>query len=162
MKNGFICYCDMDGVMNLFESDKNARFNMWRPGYFVDVPVRDGISDMLEKINQESHVVILSKVINRIGVTKEKNIWLDRNISSKAYSDVIYVPYDRSKSEFMYTYYPSMLIDDNEFNIAECEKKGSRGIFLSDIKISQKYPNAKTLDDVWDFYKSLIQELNQI
>ena len=52
-----------------------------------------------------------------------------------------------------------MLIDDNEGNIAECEKKGCHGIFLSDIKVSQKYPNAKTLDDLWDFYQELIKKL---
>lgn len=159
MKNAFICYVDMDGVLNLFESDKNARINMWTPGYFTTIPVRDGISELLERINKESYVVILSKVINRVGVTKEKSLWLKANISKDAYSDIIYVPYDRSKSDYMYSYYPSMLIDDNEGNIAECEKKGCHGIFLSDIKVSQKYPNAKTLDDLWDFYQELIKKL---
>ena len=72
MKKAFICYVDMDGVLNLFESDKNARINMWNPGYFINIPVRYGISDLLQRINEESYVVILSKVINRVGVTKEK------------------------------------------------------------------------------------------
>lgn len=159
MKKAFICYVDMDGVLNLFESDKNARTNMWNPGYFLTIPAREGISDLLERINKESYVIILSKVINRVGVIKEKSMWLKDNISWEAYSDVIYVPYDRSKSEYMYSYYPSMLIDDKESNIAECEKKGCHGIFLSDIRISQKYPNAKTLDDVWEFYQNLISTL---
>lgn len=159
MKNSFICYVDMDGVMNCFENDKNARLNMWQPGYFRNIPVRKGISELLVRINEESHVVILTKVINRIGVTKEKSEWLHENISSNAYSDVIYVPYDRSKSDYMYSYYPSMLIDDNESNIEECAKKGCRGIFLSDLKISQKYPNAKELEDIWKYYKDLISNL---
>ena len=59
----------------------------------------------------------------------------------------------------MFSYYPYMLIDDNESNLAECEKKGCHGIFLSDIKISQKYPNAKQLEDVWKFYENLIKTL---
>ncbi len=110
-------------------SDKNARTKMWEPGYFLDIPVRPGISDLLEQINKDSYVVILSKVINRIGVTKEKSQWIEKNISRSAYSDIIYVPYDRSKSDYMYSYYPSMLIDDNESNIAECEKlRRSMGI----------------------------------
>ncbi len=159
MKKAFICYVDMDGVLNLFESDKNARINMWNPGYFINIPAREGISDLLKRINQESYVVILSKVINRIGVTKEKSLWLKENIAQDAYSDIIYVPYDRSKSDYMYSYYPSMLIDDNEANIAECEKKGCHGIFLSDIKISQKYENAKNMDDIWKFYQKLIKNL---
>lgn len=159
MKKAFICYVDMDGVLNLFESDKNARTKMWEPGYFSNIPVRPGISDLLKRINADSYVIILSKVINRIGVTKEKSLWIAKNISEYAYSDIIYVPYDRSKSDYMYSYYPSMLIDDNESNIAECEKKGCHGIFLSDIKVSQKYPNAKNLEDVWKFYETLINRL---
>ena len=101
----------------------------------------------------------MSKVINRIGVTREKNIWLQKNISSNAYSDVIYVPYDRSKSDYMYSYYPSILLDDNESNLEECEKKGCHGLFISDIKVSRKYPNAKTMDDIWNFYYNLISKL---
>ncbi len=159
MKNSFICYVDMDGVMNRFEDDKNARLNMWQPKYFRNIPVRKGISELLVRINKESYVVILTKVINRIGVTKEKSEWLQEYISPDAYSDVVYVPYDRSKSDYMYSYYPSMLIDDNESNIEECEKKGCRGIFLSDLKISQKYPNARELNDIWNFYKNLISNL---
>ncbi len=159
MKNAFIFYVDMDGVLNLFEKDKNARLNMWTPGYFIDIPVREGISDLLERINSESYVVILSKVINRFGVTREKNIWLQNNISQNAYSDVVYVPYDRSKSDYLFSYYPSILLDDNESNLAECEKKGCHALFISDIKISQKYPNAKTMDDIWNFYHDLVSKL---
>lgn len=159
MKNAFIFYTDFDGILNLFEQDKYARINMWNPGYFVDIPVREGISDLLERINSEAYVVILTKVINRIGVTKEKNIWLEKNISPNAYSDVIYVPYDRSKSDYMYSYYPSILLDDNESNLAECEKKGCHGIFLSDLKVSQRYPNVKTMEDIYNFYHNLVSQL---
>lgn len=159
MKNGFICYIDMDGVLNLFEKDVNARTNMWTPGYYLNIPVREGISDVLARINKESYVVILTKVINRIGVTKEKEEWLRRNISSDAYSDLIYVPYDRSKSDYMYSYYPSMLVDDKQENLDECTRKGCHGLYLSDIRVSQKYPNAKTVEDIWTFYQGLIKAL---
>ena len=159
MKNAFIFYTDMDGVLNLFEQDKKARLNMWTPGYFLNIPVREGISDLLERINSESYVVILSKVINRFGVTREKNIWLQNNISQNAYSDVVYVPYDRSKSDYLFSYYPSILLDDKESNLEECEKKGCHGMFLSDIKVSQRYPNARTMDDIWNFYHDLISKL---
>lgn len=159
MKQAFICYVDMDGVLNLFEHDKNARKNMWTPGYFIDIPVREGISEILEQINKDSYVVILSKVINRIGVTKEKNIWLNNNISPNAYSDVTYIPYDKSKSDFLRPGFPGMLIDDKESNLDECEPKGCRGLFLSDLKISQKYPNVKKLADIYIFYCDLIKTL---
>ena len=159
MRKSFICYVDMDGVLNLFEEDVNARLNMWRPGYFLNIPVREGISEVLTRINTDSYVIILTKVINRIGVTKEKEEWLRRNISPDAYSDLIYVPYDRSKSDYMYSYYPSMLVDDKEENLVECEKKGCRGLFLSDIQKSQKYPNAESVEGVWTFYQSLINTL---
>lgn len=65
---------------------------------------------------------------------------------------------DRNIGDY-YSYYPFMLIDDKESNIAECEKKGCHGIFLSDIRISQKYPNVKTLKEVWEFYQNLISTL---
>ena len=156
MKQGFICYVDMDGVLNLFEDDVKARVNMWTPGYFSSIPVREGISDILVRINNEAYVVILTKVINRIGVTKEKEEWLRANISAEAYSDLIYVPYDRSKSDYMYSYYPSMLVDDKEENLDECTKKGCKGLFLSDVKRSQRYPNAKSVEDIWSFYQNLI------
>lgn len=159
MKKAFVCYVDMDGVLNLFESDKNARINMWNPGYFTDIPTREGMNDVLIRINKIASVVILSKVIYRIGVTKEKNVFLSRNYSSSAYDDVIYIPYDRSKSDYMYPYFPSMLVDDNEGNISECEKKGCHGLFLSDIKISQKYPNAKSPEDIYSFFEELIKKL---
>lgn len=41
--------------------------------------------------------------------------------------------------------YPSMLIDDKEESLTKCSKKGCHGIFLSDLKVSQIYPNAKSL-----------------
>ena len=82
---------------------------------------------------------------------------MNENISPKAYSDIIYVPYDRSKSDFMYPNYPCMLIDDKEENLDECSKYGCHGILLSDTKTSKKYPNANTLEDIWFFYRSLIQ-----
>ncbi len=47
MKKAFIFYTDMDGVLNLFEKDKHARINMWNPGYYIDLPVREGISDYM-------------------------------------------------------------------------------------------------------------------
>lgn len=147
----------MDGVLNLFESDKRARVNMWRPGYFTNIPVREGISKMLERINAESNVVIMSKVINRIGVTKEKNSWLEKNISPNAYSDIIYVPYDRKKSDYMYSHYPAILLDDKEENLDECQKKGCHGLFLSDLKISQNYPNVRELEDIWRFYQQILK-----
>ena len=65
--------------MNLFEKDKEARKNMWLPGYYIDIPIRDGICEIMQRINEECYVIILTKVINRIGVTKEKSIWLNKN-----------------------------------------------------------------------------------
>lgn len=162
MKKHFIFYIDMDGVLNLFESDKNARVNMWTPGYFRTIPVRPGISNLLVRINAIAYVVILSKVINRIGVTQEKNFWTLQNISDNAYSDIIYVPYDRSKSDYLYPDYPSILVDDNEKNLIECKKKGCHGLFMSDIKTCGTFPTAHSLDDIWNFFESLITQYDSI
>lgn len=154
MKSNFNCYFDADGVLNLFENDKNARKNMWVPGYFENIPVRKGICEILQRINQESNVIILTKVIQRIGVTKEKSIWL-KKIPQDAYSDVIYVPYNQKKSDYIFPYYPSMLVDDKEENLDDCAKKGCHGLFLSDLKVSQRYENAYEVEDIWKFYQKI-------
>lgn len=159
MKKPFIFYIDMDGVLNLFESDPNARINMWKPGYFKTIPVRPGISDLLVRINSVAYVVILSKIINRINVSEEKNWWCSKNLASNAYSKIIYVPYNESKADYINPNYPSIIVDDKEKNIEECEKKGCHGILLSDLKTSQKYPNAKSPEDLWNFYCKLTENL---
>ena len=51
MKDNFIVYFDEDGVLNLFEKDKDARKNMWLPGYYVDIPIRMGICEIKQRIN---------------------------------------------------------------------------------------------------------------
>lgn len=155
MKNNFNCYFDEDGVINLFESDKNARKNMWILGYFETIPVREGICDIMQRINKESNVIILTKVIQRVGVTKEKSIWLNNNIPLDAYSDIIYVPYDEKKSDYIYPYTPSMVIDDKEENLDDCQRRGCHCLFLSDLKVSQKYDNAKMPEDIWKSYKKI-------
>lgn len=58
----------------------------------------------------------------------------------------------------MVTYYPAMLIDDKESNLDDCEGKGCKGLFLSDIKRSQKYKNVEDLEDIYLFYKKMIEE----
>lgn len=155
MKNNIICYFDEDGVLNLFEKDKDARKNMWRPGYFSEIPVREGIAEVMQRINKETNVIILTKVIQRIGVTKEKEEWLQKNIPSDAYTDIIYVPYDKKKSDYMYPFYPSILVDDKEENLDDCSKKGCNGLFLSDLKVSQRYENARKVEDIWKFYQKI-------
>lgn len=154
MKDNFIVYFDEDGVLNLFENDKDARKNMWLPGYYENIPIRNGICEIMQRINKQSYVIILTKVINRIGVTKEKNIWLSK-IPQDAYSDIIYVPYNQKKSDYIYPFIPAILVDDNEGNLDDCNKKGCHGLFLSDLKISQRYENARKVEDIWTFYKKI-------
>lgn len=154
MKDNFIVYFDEDGVLNLFEKDKDARKNMWLPGYYIDIPIREGICEIMQRINEECYVIILTKVINRIGVTKEKSIWLNK-IPQSAYSDIIYVPYDQKKSAYIYPFIPAILVDDNEVNLEDCNKKGCHGLFLSDLKVSQTYENARKVEDIWTFYKKI-------
>ena len=52
----------MDGVVNLFEKDKDARKNMWLPGYFENIPTREGICEILQRINRESSVILLTDI----------------------------------------------------------------------------------------------------
>lgn len=155
MKANFNAYFDQDGVINLFEQDKNARINMWLPGYFETISIRKGICEIMQRINAEANVIILTKVIPRLGVKKEKNIWVMENIPNDAYSDIIYVPYDAKKSDYIVPYIPFLLVDDKEENLDDCKKKGGHGLFLSDLKVSQRYENAKKVEDIWKFYQTV-------
>ena len=155
MKSNFICYFDMDGVVILFEKDKDARKNMWLPGYFENIPTREGICEILQRINRESSVILLTKIIQKLGTTKEKINYIMKDIPTDAWSDIIFVPYGHSKSEYILQYYPSMIVDDKEENLEDCEKKGCHPLFLSDLKISQKYENAKSVEDIWTFYQKI-------
>lgn len=159
MKKEANFYIDMDGVLNLFESDKNARINMWTPGYFRTIPVRPGISDLLVRINSKVPVTVLSKVIERVGVTDEKDFWVDENISPHAYSNIIYVPYNQSKSDYIYTKSPCILVDDKEENLIQCARKGCHGLYFSDTKLSQGFPTAKCIEDIWNFFLEFTKNL---
>lgn len=53
-----VLYIDMDGVLNLFEHDPDARINMWNSGYFGDISPRENI---------ESDLVMLSGYFDGIG-----------------------------------------------------------------------------------------------
>lgn len=160
MRQSFIVYVDMDGVLNYFEKDPDARTHMWTPGYFRQLELRKGMNEVLQKINKECYVIILTKVINRVGVTAEKIDWVKANLSDDAYSDMIFVPYDRSKADYMYSYYPSMLIDDKETNLIECAKKGSYGVFMSDVKMCQKFVTVRNVEEIYEIYQRRIKEIS--
>lgn len=127
---------------------------MWIPGYFEDIPIREGICEVLQRINKECYVIIITKVINRIGVTKEKSIQISK-MPKDAYSDVIFVPYNQKKSDYIHPFHPSLIVDDKEENLDDCSKKGCHGLFLSDLKISQRYENARNVEDIWKFYQKV-------
>lgn len=76
-----VLYIDMDGVLNLFEHDPDARTNMWKDGYFHDISPRENIeSDLIMLSGYFDEIVILTKCIARDGVKAEK-----REICRKAF-----------------------------------------------------------------------------
>ena len=55
-----------------------------------------------------------------------------------------------------------MLVDDKEQNLIECRKKGCHGLFLSDIKTSEIFPNAKNMQDIWNYFEYIVNQYDGI
>ena len=117
-----ILYLDMDGVVNLFEKDPNARINMWNDGYFVHIPPRENIeNDLILISNYVDQIILLTKCIERKGVKKEKDIFVSKWLSNVPNLSIIYVPYNESKSKYIDTSCFSIIVDDQIKNLKECE-----------------------------------------
>lgn len=128
-----ILYIDMDGVINLFESDVNARKNMWNKGYFTLIKPRDNIENDLIKIsNFVDRIIILTKCIEREGVQKEKGEFIVKWLSHVPKLSVIYVPYDESKRNYISKNVYSILLDDSVKNIEECKNKCNKCVLFDE------------------------------
>lgn len=160
-------YIDMDGVLNRFEDDLEARKNMWKPGYFKDIAPLEGIVDALIRINKLANVVILTKVIDRPGVIEEKNYWIKNNLDAHAfglYDKVIYVPYAESKRDYIKSDYntnfarSNILIDDGLKNLDECSEIGVYGVYFGPP--TDDYPSTTSAQGIVDMLSYLLGESN--
>ena len=87
-----ILYIDMDGVINLFEHDPDARKNMWNSGYFYEIKPRENIeSDLIEISKYVDEIIILTKRIERVGVEEEKIKFVKRYLSRVNNLSIIFV-----------------------------------------------------------------------
>lgn len=158
-------YIDMDGVLNRFEDDPEARKNMWTPGYFNKIAPLEGIVDALISINKFANVVILTKVIDRSGVIEEKKYWTLKNLDAYGfglYDKVIYVPYAESKRDYIVnsslnnSCYRNILIDDGIRNLDECSEVGVYGIYFGPP--IENYPSVNSAQGIVDIITYLIGE----
>lgn len=114
-------YIDMDGVINLFEEDPKARENMWNEGYFRNIRPREDIQkDLLEIRKHFDEVFILTKCIDRVGVTQEKIDFCVIHLPIYQ-PPILFVPYHLSKRDFIDPDSFTILLDDNPKNLSECE-----------------------------------------
>lgn len=119
-----VLYIDMDGVINLFEHDPDARINMWKDGYFRDISPRENIeSDLVMLSGYFDEIVILTKCIGRDGVEEEKGKFVERHLSHVDNLSMVFVPYGRSKADYIDPGCFTVLLDDGLGNIMECEGK---------------------------------------
>lgn len=121
-----VLYIDMDGVINLFEHDPDARTNMWERGYFYDISPRENIgSDLVRLSGYFDEIVILTKCIRREGVEEEKGRFVERHLSHVDNLSMVFVPYDRSKADYIDPGCFTVLLDDGLKNIMECDEDGN-------------------------------------
>lgn len=141
-------YFDMDGVLNRFEDDINARQNMWKQGYFRNIPALEEVAFYLERLNKKVSSKILTKIIDRPNVSKEKDEWISNILGKKGcrYDDVIYVPYHESKLRYIQNLnHFNILIDDSIVNLDECSLGGVHCIYFGNE--NEKYPNINTAQE---------------
>ncbi len=128
-----ILYIDMDGVINLFEHDPDARKNMWNSGYFYEIKPRENIeSDLIEISKYVDEIIILTKRIERVGVEEEKIKFVKRYLSHVNNLSIIFVPYSESKSKYIDSNCFTILLDDGIKNIYECETKCNISILFDE------------------------------
>lgn len=142
----------MDGVINLFEHDPDARTNMWNSGYFYDIEPRENIESDLIKISEYvDEIVILTKRIERVGVEEEKFKFIKRYLSNVNNLSIIFCPYSESKCNYIACDCFSILLDDGIKNIKECEGKCNITI-LFDEQDKYEYKNkVSKVKDVIEF-----------
>ncbi len=147
-----ILYIDMDGVINLFQEDPNARINMWKPGYFITIKPRENIKhDLLELSKYVDNIVILTKCINRVGVKEEKEEFIHRNLFGINKISAIFVPYNDSKSDYVDKNAFTILLDDGIKNIKECEKNCNVCILFDENDKCEYQNRINKVSDVIDF-----------
>lgn len=146
-----ILYIDMDGVINLFEHDPNARINMWNSGYFYNIGPRENIElDLIEISKYVDEIVILTKRIEREGVEKEKRKFVKRYLSHVNNLSIIFVPYVEAKVDYIDSNCFSILLDDGLKNVIECEKKCDICILFDE---NDKYEYKNKVRNIRDILK---------
>lgn len=147
-----ILYIDMDGIINLFENDPDARLKMWNPGYFINIKARENIkTDLLKISDYVDEIIVLTKCIDREGVREEKEKFIHVHLSGVKKLSVVFVPYNDSKSNYIDKDVFSILLDDGIRNIQECEQCCNICI-LFDENDKYRYKNKiKRICEVIDF-----------
>lgn len=142
----------MDGVINLFEHDPNARENMWKSGYFCDIVPRENIeSDLIEVSKHVDEVVILTKRIEREGVEEEKRAFVQKHLSNVNNLSMIFVPYTESKGKYIKSDCFTILLDDGIKNIMECESKCNITILFDECRQYEYKNKVEQVKDVIRF-----------
>lgn len=142
----------MDGVINLFEHDPRARENMWSSGYFYNIEPRENIEfDLIEISKYVDEIVILTKRIERDGVEEEKCRFVKKFLSNVKNLSIVFVPYYKSKSEYISSDCFTVLLDDGIKNINECVDKCNVCILFDENDKYQYKNKVKRVIDIVNF-----------
>ena len=149
-----ILYIDMDGVINLFENDPDARMNMWQQGYFTNIEPRENIkTDLLRILDYVDEIIILTKCIDREGVREEKEKFIHKYLSGVDKLSIVFVPYNDSKSNYIDKDVFSILLDDGIRNIKECEQYCNICILFDENNKYQYKNKIKRICDIINFMR---------
>lgn len=132
--DGVVVYVDMDGVLARFpEGYHEGTFvaHMNEKGFFENLEPEMNIIravKLFKRKNPRVKVKILSKLNGSPFCGDEKLIWLRRWFPEMRLKDIILVPADRDKSEFVQMHRNAFLIDDYSLNLHSWSVNGGRGI----------------------------------
>lgn len=119
-------FFDSDGVLATWNQDASIE-EVASPGYFANlIPMENPVMALKRMVEMKDkyEVFILSSVFEDKHSIMDKNIWIDRYLPEVDRKHRIYVPYSRTKTEYIqaYTGYRSendVLVDDFTKNLSE-------------------------------------------
>lgn len=119
-------FIDMDGTIAVWNNDASFE-EVAAPGYFSNIPPMNNslmaVKYLVTELSDKYEIFILSSVFEDGHSVRDKNIWLDRYLPEIDKKHRIFVPYSRTKRDFVREvtgaiYDSDVLVDDFTKNLA--------------------------------------------
>lgn len=157
-----VIFFDLDNTLAKFsENREHERFivaeKMWEKGFFRNLQPFPNIRFVIEELQKDHEVYILSACIDSPHVHKEKIEWVHEYLPSIADSEIILIPCNQSKADHAKKFLGEShlnprhwLVDDYELNLDDWASNGGSTVkrirHAKDFTRSYEYCIADLLD----------------